>query len=269
MIEPTITAFYTNHSEDSRLQVGLGPLEFERNKSLISKYLQGDSLAIADIGGGTGHYAAWLCGMGHRVTLIDPVPKHIEQAKRKAKRTGKGFTCLLGEARHLPFESEAFDLIILHGPLYHLQQEVDRLQALKEAYRVLKPHGVVLGFAITHAASTVAALHSSMIHEPRVFSMCRSELLNGQHIPPEGMAGMLPHAYFHRPSGLVNEFEKAGFAPMGVYAVEGLAWMDGQFFQSWTDPQKRARLLELINLTESDRELLCFSPHIMISGKKD
>lgn len=269
MIEPAITAFYTDHSEDSRLQTGLGPLEFERNKMLIARYLQTDGLAVADIGGGTGHYAAWLSDLGHEVTLIDPVPKHVEQAKRKANRTSKGFSCMLGEARHLPFGNDTFDLIILHGPLYHLQQEADRLCALKEAYRALKPGGVVLGFAITHAASTVAALHSSMIHDPQIFSMCRSELVGGQHIPPDGMTGMLPHAYFHRPSVLVDEFEEAEFTTTGLYAVEGLAWMDGQFFQSWADPAKRTRLLELIALTESDRELLCFSPHMMISAIKN
>ena len=241
MIEPAITAFYTNHSEDSRLQVGLGPLEFERNKSLISRYLQDDSLAVADVGGGTGHYAAWLCGMGHRVTLIDPVPKHIEQAKRKANRMGKGFTCLLGEARYLPFESEVFDLIILHGPLYHLQQEVERLQALKEAYRVLKPRGVVLGFAITHAASTVAALHSSMIHEPRVFPCAVRSCLTGNiflrrawpvccrmhtFIAPVGLPTNLKRLDLHQWEctrlrawpGWMASFSKAGRIPKNVRA---------------------------------------------------
>ncbi len=269
MIEPTITEFYTDHAEDSRLQIGLGPLEFERNKLLMGRYLQTDGLAIADVGGGTGHYSAWLSDLGHRVTLIDPVAKHIEQAKRKAKRSSNGFDCLLGEARQLPFDNTSVDLIILHGPLYHLQQQADRLLALKEAYRVLKPGGVVLGFAITHAASAVAALHSSMIHQPQVFSMCRSELLTGHHEPLEGTPGMLPRAYFHRPSLLVEEIEAAGFATTGLYAVEGLAWMDGQFFQSWADAAKRARLLELVGLTETDQELLCFSPHIMIAGKKN
>ena len=266
MIDPAITAFYTRHSEDSRLQIGLGPLEFERNKLLIGRYLQTNVLTVADVGGGTGHYAAWLCGLGHRVTLIDPVPQHIEQAKRKAKRNGNGFACLLGEARRLPLENASVDIVILHGPLYHLQERSDRLLALKEARRVLKPGGVMLGFAITHAASAVTALHSSMIHQPQIFSMCRSELLTGQHEPPDGMPGILPHAYFHRPRMLVDEVDEAGFTVTGLYAVEGLAWMDGQFFQSWADPTKRTRLLELVGLTESDRELLCFSPHMMVSA---
>jgi len=269
MIDPAITEFYTDHAEDSRLQLGLGPLEFERNKLLIGRHLQTQRLAIADVGGGTGHYAAWLSALGHRVALIDPVPKHIDQAKRKAKGTANPFNCLLGEARELPFEAASIDVVVLHGPLYHLQQQKDRLLALKEAYRVLKRGGTVLGFAITHAASAVAALHSSMIHQPQVFSMCRSELLTGQHDPLEGVPGMLPRAYFHRPSLLVEELEAAAFATTGLYAVEGLAWMDGQFFQSWVDSEKRARLLKLVSLTETDRELLCFSPHIMIAGKKN
>src|SRR5690606_18210963 len=112
MIDPLITEFYTDHAEDSRLQIGLGPLEFERNKLLIGRYLQAQKRAIADVGGGTGHYAAWLSGLGHQVTLIDPVPRHIDQAKRKAKRAVNQFICLLGEARNLPFEAASLDLII-------------------------------------------------------------------------------------------------------------------------------------------------------------
>src|SRR5690606_28455859 len=122
MIEPAITAFYTRHSEDSRLQIGLGPLEIERNKLLIGRYLQTNVLTVADVGGGTGHYAAWLCGLRDRVPLNDPEPQHIEQAKRQANRNRNGFAGLLGDARRVPLENASGDIVILHGPVYDLQE---------------------------------------------------------------------------------------------------------------------------------------------------
>ena len=248
LIDSAIADFYTRSNEDTRLQIGLGPLEFERNKVLIGHYANGQPLQVADIGGGTGHYSSWLSTFGHRVSLVDPIPQHLAKAKRKPGN----FKCILAEARSLPFEDSSFDLVILHGPLYHLQDQADRLMAIKEARRIIRPGGIVLGFAITHAASTLAALHTGMIHNSRIFQMCRLELLSGEHNAPEGMNGILSSAHYHRPEELLEEFRSSAFSVNGLHAVEGMAWMDSNFFQSWTDPQKKKTLLELVRLTEQD-----------------
>lgn len=265
LIDAAIDAFYSQSSEDARLTMGLGPLEFERNKELISRYLPGHKCFIADVGGGVGHYAQWLAGLGHQVILIDPVTKHIKQAERRSKQ-GKPFKNIQGEARRLPLDDHSVDVVIMHGPLYHLQDEADRIAAIKEARRVLKMNGMVLAFAITRPATTLAALQNGMIHQPDVLAMCRQELQSGEHDPPELFPGMLTTAYFHRPAELIYEFETAGFEPIDMLAVEGMAWIDGQYFQSWASPEKRERLLELIRLTEKDRDLLCLSPHMMLAA---
>lgn len=266
MINSAITQFYNNSNEDTRLQTGLGPLEFERNKLLISRQLNAKNLKIADVGGGSGHYATWLAEMGHQVTLIDPVQKHVTLAQKKAKKNGIHFDSLLGEASHLPFADATMDVVILHGPLYHLQKRSDRLAALKEAKRVLKKGGVVFGFAITHAASTLAALTSGMLYNPAVFEMCKEELTTSKHDAPASMPGILASAYFHRPSVLRNEFQDAEFTDIQIFSVEGMVWMDAKFFQHWSNPQIRAQLLQTIELTETDQELLCLSPHMMAAA---
>jgi len=265
LIDPAITEFYNQSCEDSRLQIGLGPLEFERNKMLIARYLGESPMRIADVGGGTGHYSAWLSSLGHDVYLIDPVPGHVQKARKKA-RGRNVFSCAVGEARRLPFENASFDLVILHGPLYHLQKVQDRLQAIRETRRILRAGGTALGFAITRAASTLAALNTGMIHDPRIFKMCTSALASGAHDAPEGLQGILSQAYYHTPSELEEEFASSDFKVMGIHAVEGMAWMDSSFFQSWADPHRKARLLELIALTEQDTTLLPLSPHIMIAA---
>ena len=269
LIDADITSFYTQSSEESRLKTGLGPLEFERNKELISRYLPESKGLIADIGGGPGHYAQWLASLSHQVVLVDPVPKHIQQAEKRARSSKYGFRCVLGEARSLPLENHSVDIVILHGPLYHLQDLSDRLLALKEARRVLKIGGIVIGFAINYVASTLAALQNGMLHHQQVFSMCKQELLSGEHHAPSDFPGILAQAFFHRPSALISEFEMAGFTPIDLVAVEGMAWMDQKYFESWSDPVKKQRLLELLKLTEADQELLCLSPHMMLAAEID
>lgn len=269
LIDPSITAFYSQSAEESRLKMGLGPLEFERNKDLISRYLPESKGLVADVGGGPGHYAQWLTSLGHQVILVDPVAKHIQQAEKRSLKSKYSFKCILGEARRLPIDDHSVDLVILHGPLYHLQDQAERIAVIKEARRVLKIGGVVLGFAITYAASTLAALQNGLIHDQDVFWMCKEELSSGEHHPPESFPGILAQAYFHRPSALISEFEAVGFTPLALLAVEGIAWMDKKYFESWSSPERKKRLLEVIKLTEADPELLCLSPHIMIAAGVD
>jgi hypothetical protein len=80
---------------------------------------------------------------------------------------------------------------------------------------------------------------------------------------------MLAQAFFHRPEQLIHEFEEAGFKKIGLHAVEGLAWLDGRFFESWANPEKRQRLLDLVEATESNPEMLCLSPHMMLAAEVD
>jgi len=266
LIDSSIQAFYAQSQEETRLTTGLGPLEFERNKILISRYLN-RPCHIADVGGGTGHYAQWLSSLGHFVTLIDPVPKHIQQAEKRSKQKGFSFRCLLAEARHLPLPDASQQLVMLHGPLYHLQERSERIDALTEARRVLKKDGILLGFAINHTASLIAALQSGLIYHPDIYSMCTTELISGIHEAPAGFPGMLPVAYYHRPSILISEFEEAGFEPLQLMPVEGIAWMDGSFFSNWADLNKRRQLLELLELTEKDQGLVNLSPHLMLAAR--
>lgn len=269
LIDPEISGFYTHSAEDSRLKTGLGPLEFERNKELISRYLPDYACVIADVGGGTGHYSSWLAGLGHRVILIDPVPKLIQLAQKRSAKGGKFYRTVLGEARALPLDYHSVDIVILHGPLYHLQEHEDRQAALREARRVLKIGGMVLGFAINYTASTLASLQNGMFHLPEVCSMCREELLSGVHFPPQELPGLLARGFFHKPSLLLQEFSEAGFTPVDLLAVEGMAWLDHRYFEHWNTDGKKERLLELIRLTEKDPELLALSPHMMLAASID
>ncbi len=50
------------------------------------------------------------------------------------------------------------DAVLLLGPLYHLPERADRLAALAEARRVLRPGGVVFAAAISRFASMLDGL---------------------------------------------------------------------------------------------------------------
>ncbi|MDD2476447.1 MAG: class I SAM-dependent methyltransferase [Dysgonamonadaceae bacterium] len=48
-----------------------------------------------------------------------------------------------GDARQIPYQDEQFDIVLEMGPVYHLQDKLDRKQCLSEAMRVLKIVGLL------------------------------------------------------------------------------------------------------------------------------
>lgn len=268
LISKNIELFYNKVSEETRLEKGMGVFEFERIKSLIEIFIKSSSSKIIDIGGGTGKYSEWLAKKGHQVHLVEPVLKHLKIAQNRAAKLKNKFSIHLGESRKLEFPNNFADVIILHGPLYHLQKKEDREITICEAKRVLKNDGIILGFAINYTASTLVGLLNGMIHKKTFFEMCKEELTTGLHNPPFDFPYLLAEAYYHKPEELKKEFIKQGLIYINTYAVEGMAWLDKDYFANMLNDKKRSTLLELIELTEIDSSLLVFSPHIMIAVTK-
>jgi ubiquinone/menaquinone biosynthesis C-methylase UbiE len=89
---------------------------------------------MLDIGGGTGVHRAWLAGRGYRVHLVNVVPGHLRAA------AGHGLlTAAVGDARRLSQADMSVDAVLLLGPFYQLVGRVERVAALVEARRVLRP----------------------------------------------------------------------------------------------------------------------------------
>jgi ubiquinone/menaquinone biosynthesis C-methylase UbiE len=268
LISRDIELFYNKASEETRLDKGMGVFEFERIKSLIEKYIPSSFSKIIDVGGGTGKYSEWLAKKGHQVYLIEPVSKHIEIAKNRANKLKNKFCLQLGESRKLKFPNNYADLIILHGPLYHLQKKEDRDLTISEAKRVLKNDGIILGFAINYTASTLVGLLNGLIHKNSFFKMCKEELTTGIHNPPNDFPWLLAEAYYHKPEQLKEEFINQELTYLNTYAIEGMAWLDKDYFSNMLNETKKKTLTELTKVTENDSYLLPFSPHMMIAVKK-
>ena len=50
----------------------------------------------------------------------------------------------VGDARDLNLPDSSVDAVVLLGPLYHLRERAHRVQALREASRVVRPGGPAL-----------------------------------------------------------------------------------------------------------------------------
>lgn len=121
---------------------------------------------IIDVGGGTGAYAFWLAGRGHRVHLVDLMPRHIDiAAAQQTMHVGALTSMTVGDARRLAFSDRSADLVVLAGPLYHLIAREERIRALQESHRVLRQGGVLLSVAIDRYAGVIYGLTQGLVFE--------------------------------------------------------------------------------------------------------
>ena len=262
--------FYNSGAEIGRLERGLGVIEFYRSKEIISSYLKGTGLTICDVGGGIGRYSSWLAEQGHDVTLIELAPVAVEYAVKEMKAP---YVAKVGDARTLEMPSDSCDVVLLMGPLYHLMNLSDRMTAISEAYRILKPGGLLFAAGISKFSSATWALSVygngvDFIDDDVYMDMLKREMSTGEHIRPETYPRIIADAYFHTPEGLCSELIKGGFSVVGKHAVEGCIWFTPELNNKWEDPNRRARLLEILHASETDDSMMGISPHFLIVGKK-
>jgi SAM-dependent methyltransferase len=256
-----VVHFYSSDVESDRLERGLGALEFERTKELIERFVEPHS-AIADIGGAAGHYAEWLVEEGHRVELVDPVPRHVKLAGERAGDPPR-YGVHLADARALPFADDSFDAVLLLGPLYHLGEREDRLRAVREATRVCRPRGVVFAAAISRLVPLLETVRSGRILDEQVLANVQDETLTGRRVAEDRRTTAFPDAYFHLPDELTGELAEGGLDVHGLYGVEGPGWLLADLEERWSDPLVRERLLGAARAAEADRQLSVVSPHLL------
>lgn len=261
--------FYNNGAEIDRLERGLGVVEFYRSKEIISQYIT-EKITVYDIGGGIGKYSEWLAEKGHEVTLIELAPMAVDYAKEHMKTS---YTAEVGDAREINKPDESADVVLLMGPLYHLQNKSDRAKVLGEAYRVLKKGGLLITSGISKFSSTTWALSvygngCDFIDDDIYMNMLKHELATGEHNRPKEYPFIIANAYFHTIDELRDEIHDSDFQIKNSHAVEGCVWITPALDDKWKDIESRKRLLEIIHATEHEETLMGISPHFMVVAEK-
>jgi ubiquinone/menaquinone biosynthesis C-methylase UbiE len=265
-----IVRHYEEVDEASRLASGWFQLEQARTRELILRHLPPAPAIILDAGGGAGIYACWLATLGYQVHLIDPVAKHVEQAREASARQPDHplASAEIGDARALLHVDQSADAVLLLGPLYHLVEQSDRLACLREAHRVLRPGGFLWGAAISHFASMFDSLVHGFFDDPDFAPIIEGDLENGQHRNPTGNPMYFTDAFLHRPGELSRELLAARFQVVAIAPIEGPGWLARDFERLWNDPMQRQRLLAAIRKVEREPSILGATSHIMAIGRK-
>jgi ubiquinone/menaquinone biosynthesis C-methylase UbiE len=268
-LTPEAQQHYSAGNEIKRLLDGSGRIERERTQILLQRYLPPAPAVILDVGGGAGIYAFWLARQDYTVHLIDAMPLHIEQTRQiqQSEPDAPLASIVVGDARELEFPNESVDAVLLLGPLYHLIERSDRIQALREARRVLKPGGVVFAVGISRFASLLDGMANGLLADPVFQALVQQDLTDGQHRNPSNHPGYFTTTFFHHPDELKAEVEEVGFQLEKILGIEGPAWLMPYVKQHWEDEPQHAQFLDLLQRAEEDPALLGVSAHIMVVGQ--
>jgi ubiquinone/menaquinone biosynthesis C-methylase UbiE len=211
-----------------------------------------------------------LARLGYEVHLVDPAPLHLEQAEQVSAAQPEHLIAriALGDARGLEYPDESFDGVLLFGPLYHLTERDDRLAALREARRVVRPGGVVLAVGISRFASTLAGLFEGALADPDFVRIVKQDLVDGQHRNPTDKP-YFTTAFFHHPDELREEVEEAGLRHEKILAIESVAGVLSDFDVRWEDPRQRRIIMDAVRWLEEESSMLGTTAHLMTVAYKE
>jgi ubiquinone/menaquinone biosynthesis C-methylase UbiE len=112
------------------------------HRSLIEQAGLRPGHRMLEIGCGTGNVVIMAAGLHPdvEITGLDPDPKALARARRKAARRGRAIRLDQGFAQRLPYADGSFDRILSSFMFHHLPPDV-KATALREARRVLSTGG--------------------------------------------------------------------------------------------------------------------------------
>jgi ubiquinone/menaquinone biosynthesis C-methylase UbiE len=259
-MDPEVYTYYRDGlREGDRLRLRAhGVLERVRTQELLARLLPAPPAAVLDVGGGTGVHAEWLAQRGYTVQLIDPVAEHVAVAARLP-----GVTAAVGDARSLPQADASQDAVLLLGPLYHLPERDDRLQALREARRVVRAGAPVIAAGISRYATLMdigsdgrlTAAVEPFLHE-----------LHGTGVFRGGVAGFTT-AYFHLPDELARDLGDAALGEVEVYGIEGPAGPTLRALGMECLDERLESAVRAARIVERDPALIAASGHLLAVGR--
>jgi SAM-dependent methyltransferase len=261
-----IAEYYNSILEAESTRLERHQLEHDITWRYLENYLPARG-SVLEVGAATGRYTLGLARRGYTVTAVDLAPALLEKGKQSITAAG-----LEGQVRFIAADARdlsavtgrEFDAVLLMGPLYHLIEEADRKQALKEAHNRLREGGILFSSFL----SRFGVLGDLMKKTPDWIedqANARSLLANGRRPDRYPRGGF--RAYFVRLSEIAALHEAVGFDTLVVAGVEPGISADDESYNK-LEGKQRQLWLDLLYEISTEQTIAAASRHLLYIGRK-
>jgi ubiquinone/menaquinone biosynthesis C-methylase UbiE len=221
--KPIVQSYYDRNVEHEwgRLDNPLGRIEFASTLRLIEQHFP-HSAHVCDIGGGPGRYTIELLKRGYPTTLVDFSEEEIAYAQHKIaelKLQANGLWVADACDLHMLGDT-AFDAALSLGPMYHIVDPNNRITALHELRRILKPQGI----ATVAYLNSWGLLRTGVNDFPQRFETpAFPRSLLGERVWSGNELSGFTECYWSTPPLALTEVQQAGFEVVTYIGAEGFA----------------------------------------------
>ena len=265
-----IKDYYKIFDENNRLlNDNSGKLEFEMTMRILAKYLP-KSAVILDLGEASGVYTFPLAEKGYKMYLADLSSKLIDIAKEKCLKTDNKnvISCDVVNAIDLnKYEDNKFDVVLLFGPLYHLLEEAERIQCIKEVYRVLKKDGLVFASFIPYLSGSTAIIDRYFRHPEQVTIKNLKEVFDSGRFNNAVTKGF-QEGYYPTSLEIENLFKENNFDKIIITSIRGVGYEKENNLYNIQDKKMFDEIMNIIEKTASKKEIIETCGHAIYIGKK-
>lgn len=256
--------FYDDNAPQEWKRLERHRTEFAVSLKVITGFLPALPSRVLDAGGGPGRYSIALSEIGHNVTILDLSSASLDLAVQNAEKAGAPLAGAV-HANVLDMHEigdDGFDAVLLMGPLYHLLSEQERVQAIREAMRVLVPGGFLFAAFITRFAPFRQAAVNEQMWLVENAEYAQRMLETGLHEKPTQFA----QAFFIHPDDVVPLMESCGLLTLSLVGCEGIVAgheegvnaLEGEAWDAW---------VELNFKLGQEPTLYGASDHLLYAGK--
>ncbi|WMJ22399.1 class I SAM-dependent methyltransferase [Paludicola sp. MB14-C6] len=265
-----IEHYYSVFDEKNRTVDSCGKLEFMISMDLLKKLLPTNA-EILDLGGGAGVYTVPLAKSGYIMHLADLSESLLNQAKEAIEKEGLTNVKTIQKVNAIDlslYDNNQFDVVILFGPLYHLLEEAERNQCISEVARVLKPNGLVFASFIPYYSGSIGIVDRLLFNPTQVDLHNLSKVFLEGKFQNNAMVGFQEGYYPHHEE-IQELFNEHGFEEILLRSIRSFGYnREKEILQlKETNPQLFSALMDLINLTATDKYMLETCAHAMYVGK--
>lgn len=267
-----VKEFYNAHAAGEWKRIGDRP-EFLLTCRFLDKYV-GPGQSVLDIGGGPGRYSIRLAGRGCRVTLLDLAEENVRLAKENAAAAGVKIEAVSGDGTEADrvlaekglLPAGGFDAVLLMGPLYHLLEETERVEAVRAALRCLRTGGLLFASFILTTGDLIDIMkltERTLLEDSPEEKSFLAALLRGE----SWSGNAFTRAHLSDVSDIEPFMERFPLEKIAIFGQEGVMSPCENRIMA-TSPEEIEEWLRFSEALAVRREYWGFSEHLMYIGRK-